>query len=235
MGDSATIKSNTSLRPSTPYQVILESGKSKSQSFKKLIDFFKEYNSNQLLVSPSPLVLTRGLFDFLEEFPYGCTEQIVSKVFPLMIVKSKYPELITDANFEKLLANTITELTERQTSDGGFSAWPMGEDYGYFETNIFHTLYAMRFLTMAKLNGYYVPNTTFNRGIQWIQNFVQEDPDSLNDLRNKALGLYILTLNDILPTANLVSLEKLIDEQFKNLWENDVAGLYIASAYRLMQ
>ena len=230
-----SIVSTMSLRPSSPYEVFISSGKEKNKTIKDIKEFFKEYNKNELIVSPSPIVLIQGLFDFLSEYPYGCTEQITSKVFPIMIVKSKYPTLVKNENFNKLLVNTIMELAQRQNNNGGFVAWPVANDNYSRETNSFHSLYVMHFLTLAKQNGYYVPQNTFERGINWLKSFVSNNPTDVDDLRNKAYGIYILTLNDILPTANLVSLEKIINNDYKNIWENDTTAIYMAAAYKLMQ
>lgn len=227
----SSIVSTMSVRPSSAYQVLIESGMNKNKTIKNIKGFYDEYNENKLVVSTSPLVMTQSLFDFLAEYPYGCTEQIVSKIFPAMVLKSKYPELIKYKNFDVLFGNTISELSQRQNNSGSFSAW---SSYGS-ESNSFYSIYTMHFLTIAKQNNYLVPNEMFDRGIRWLKDYITTNPDDIDDLRNEVYGIYVLTLNDILPTANLVSLEKLMESDYKDVYENDITSVYMASIYKLMQ
>ena len=75
-------------------------------------------------MSTSPLILIFGLERFLEDFPYGCTEQLTSKAMPLLALNSqswlsKDADLINDK-----VSKTIQLLSQRQMSNGGFSYWP---------------------------------------------------------------------------------------------------------------
>ena len=233
------ITSTISLRPSTPYQTILTSGKSDNKNIKDIKEFFNEYNRNELIVSPSPLVLTQGLFDFLNEFPYGCTEQIISKVFPAMVIKAKYPSLVQNKNFNKLINNTISELVQRQNNDGGFSAWPISKEYdeSYNYSNTFHSIYAMHFLTLAKQNGYFIPKGTYSKGMEWLSNYKNLTFSNMNEAKNKAYALYVLTLNydpENIAQA-LTNLENDINSRFKEEFENSAGIAYMASTYKIMQ
>ena len=48
-------------------------------------NFYPEYQQRTLTVSPVPLAWLNGLARFLDTYPYGCTEQLVSKAFPSIV------------------------------------------------------------------------------------------------------------------------------------------------------
>ncbi len=47
-------------------------------------DLYAALSEQKVAASVSPLVLVEGLSHYLEHFPHGCTEQVVSQVFPLV-------------------------------------------------------------------------------------------------------------------------------------------------------
>jgi len=237
--EESSITSTLSLRASTPYQIILTSGRANSEVIKNIKQFFNEYNSNTLIVSPSPLVLTQGLFDFLDEFPYGCTEQIISKVFPAIILRTKYPSVIQNKNIDKIITNTVSELVQRQNNDGGFSAWPISKEYdeAYNYSNSFHSIYAMHFLTVAKENGYFVPSDTYSRGLEWLSNYRNRKFANIEEAKNNAYALYVLTLSYTQDNIaqSLINLENDANSVFKEDFENSAGIVYMASTYKILQ
>ncbi len=102
---------------------------------------------------------TAGLLAMLDRFPYGCSEQTVSRALPLLYANdlgetlgldpdNALPERIRDA-VDKVLAN--------QGPTGGFGLWSPG-------TDLWLTAYVMDFLSRAREAGYEVPDDAFESG-----------------------------------------------------------------------
>ncbi|MDH5183911.1 MAG: alpha-2-macroglobulin, partial [Gammaproteobacteria bacterium] len=47
-------------------------------------DMYSEFRQRQVMLSPVPLGLANGMLRYLDEYPHLCTEQLVSKVFPIV-------------------------------------------------------------------------------------------------------------------------------------------------------
>ena len=80
-----------SVRPAMPFITYINSGKSKDA--KKKLDImqtlYPQYRSVDTTMSTSPLILVFGLQRYLDNYPYGCTEQLTSKALPLLAMNSQ--------------------------------------------------------------------------------------------------------------------------------------------------
>ncbi len=56
-----------------------------SQNVDNLRQMFDAYSVRKAAVSNSPLVLTNGLSQYLADYPYYCSEQIVSRSVPMIL------------------------------------------------------------------------------------------------------------------------------------------------------
>ena len=128
------------------------------QGIKKL---YPQYRVQQLSASSSPLVLASGLLKYLDKFPHACTEQTVSKVFPAMEVFYKEPELVNNINIYELFSDAISKLYERQTINGGFSAWSVPGA----EPDAYASIYATHFLGDADKHNFNVPPSLLNQAL----------------------------------------------------------------------
>jgi uncharacterized protein YfaS (alpha-2-macroglobulin family) len=100
-----------------------------------------------------PLNLSKCL-SYLQNYPYGCLEQITSAAFPQIYLKQL--ATLTPAQqqqAENSVKTCISRQRSYQTAEGGFSYWP-----GETSTNGWGTVYAAHFLHEAEANGYYVPS-----------------------------------------------------------------------------
>lgn len=236
---SAESKSNKltedlSIRPVTPFNTILVSGYSKDKTNIVPLDNLRsEYFQGSAALSSSPLILVSGLQRYLDNFPYSCSEQVVSKAFTAMAMADQ-PEFIADKNLaQDKIQLAIQILRQRQMSSGAFSYWPgMGEN----NATKFSTIYAMQFLTEAKERGFNVPNDIFNQGLSYLQTLVAADPASTDDARLTAYAIYILTRNEIVTTNYITNLSQYFTKNDpKQLWQHDITGAYIAASYALLK
>ena len=167
---------------------------------------------------------------YLIRYPYGCAEQTTSSVFPQLFIEN----LSTTKNYdkEKIVENInagISRLQLFQLSNGSFSYWP-GENY----TSDYATNYIGHFLTMAKKNGYYIPESMYNNWLTYTQGRVRtmqvnENEYSEYSLDWKSYALYLLALNG---KENLSEMNYLYENNYnKNM--TLTSKMYLAAAYKL--
>ncbi len=113
-------------------------------------------------VTPWPtLNLPKGL-DYLDRYPYGCCEQTTSTLFPLValgdIGRRLDPVGSTRSGSATRSPPASTQLLGMQTADGGLAMWA-GETADWPWASV----YAAHFLTVARADGYAVPDDFYGR------------------------------------------------------------------------
>jgi len=142
--------------------------------------------------------LNKNLY-YLLDYPYGCSEQVTSKVLPLLYVGTF--KNFTEKENQRIRYNInegIKILISRQLSDGGIAYWD-----GYTYPNEWVTSYAGHFLLEAKAKGYNVSESVLNKWKNFQKKAAQRwNRDelyksyysySMNDLQ-QAYRLYALAL-----------------------------------------
>lgn len=115
--------------------------------------------------------LAAGLLDglnYLEHFPYECTEQTVSRFLPnLFTVRALRSLEIDHAELAEQLAYQlgmgVQRLVSRQNADGGWGYWPTEE------SSPFITAYVVWGLHHADEQGYAVPPRTLSMAISYLE------------------------------------------------------------------
>jgi len=96
----------------------------------------------------------------LNRYPYGCTEQLVSGAYPLLYA----PELTADPKIRRssaALNQAVGKLLDRQTLDGAFGLWRVGDG----EADAWLGAYATDFLLEAQRMGAPVPQAALDKAL----------------------------------------------------------------------
>ena len=96
-----------------------------------------------------------GLLASLDEYPFGCSEQLVSRAMPLIYVEQE-ARLVGSATPPDLrfrVQDAVDKLLERQDDNGAFGLWRAGDG----EAEPFLGAMIADFLTRAQAHGYAVP------------------------------------------------------------------------------
>ncbi|MCK5748746.1 MAG: hypothetical protein KAH44_21200, partial [Oricola sp.] len=118
-------------------------------------------------IEPGPLL------DALYRYPYGCTEQLTSSAMPLLFVDvlggevGKGPERAVRPRVQK----AVNELLNRQSPDGAFGLWRVGDAYG----TPWLGAYVTDFLYRAKAEGYAVPQEALERAYASLADIARVD------------------------------------------------------------
>lgn len=231
---SSAMNATLSVRPVNPFTTYIDSGSAEKAT--KTIDviqtLYPEYRTVEATMSTSPLILVFGLQRYLDNFPYGCTEQLTSKALPLLAMNKQAGYANDSANIAEKVNATIQMLSQRQMSNGGFSYWPgLGDNQG----NLYASIYAMHFLTEAKAQGFNVPGNMFYNGISFLKDTASQNATDMETARLYAYATYVLTRNEIVTTNYLTNLQLYLQKAHAKEWQNDIAGVYIAASYQMLK
>ncbi|KKU80110.1 MAG: hypothetical protein UY05_C0014G0002 [Candidatus Peregrinibacteria bacterium GW2011_GWA2_47_7] len=125
--------------------------------------------------------------NYLLNFPYGCTEQTLSRLVPNVVLKNavSIPNLadkiklapIKDydgkvVNFDTVVQKSLQRLYEYQRNDGGWGYFPESkESYPYL------TAYMIFGLDQVKQAGYSVDQGIVDRAVAYVRNYMRTDRD----------------------------------------------------------
>jgi uncharacterized protein YfaS (alpha-2-macroglobulin family) len=230
--EESRLSASLSVRPATPYRASFESGYERGDKTRGALPrrLYPELARQQASASASPLVLVDGLGNYLEHFPHGCTEQVVSQVFPLIGLVGHPGFADRAGETQEKVAALIAKLRPRQLPEGGFSFWPGGRSVADFPS-----VYVMHFLTEARALGYGVPDDIYKRGLDYLRSVAARGATDLESARVRALAIYLLTRNGEVTTNNLVHLQEWLQQQHKQRWRSDLVAVYMAATYQLLR
>lgn len=187
-------------------------------------------NAHVVVAATMPALDLEKRLKYLTGYPHGCTEQVVSRAFPMLYLE----ELMVLDQEMKLIKNqnitmALQHVYERQRSDGSILYWP---GYSGNEPNGYITSYAGHFLWEAKENGYQIPAGVIRRwenfqktyARSWVPRF--NSSGYLYNHLDQAYRLYTLAL---IGQPEIGAMNR-----FKNELSNQEASLwYLAAAYQM--
>lgn len=234
-GDKTSkVTSTLSVRPAAAYQTHLISGTEEKGSHTVQLNrkLYAEHRALEAAASVNPFILAHGLKGYLENYPYDCTEQLLSKSYAQLVMAKEPLFQLDPQKVQMKFKETLQFLRERQLSSGGFSYWPGRSNS---TASKLASLLAMDYLTEAKLDGYHVPEDLFHRGIQFLETIAKEDPETLAEARDQAYAIYLLTRNGIVTSNYLTNLQLYLTANQKEWWQKDLTSVYMAASHQLMQ
>jgi uncharacterized protein YfaS (alpha-2-macroglobulin family) len=230
-GETSQLAASMSVRPASPYRVSLYSGAIKKKDAEITIDrrLSEEFHTREAALSYLPTGMARGLYFYLDTFPYGCTEQLTSAAFPLL-----YPGLFRDLDFSRDEAEAGVDritgiLQARMKEDGSIGLWTSRS-----ASDPLITVYAAHFLTEARNNGYYVGPTVMSKLLGALRLIAERGGDSSYDVSCRSYAIYVLTLNEVVTTTLIESLKKDMGRNDREL-ETGIPGLFLAGTYALLK
>lgn len=146
-------------------------------------------------------VFLSDALNYLLKFPYGCSEQIASRLDAIAIVqrglnlpnladkfklgKIKYQD--REYTVEEVVNIGLAELYNNQRGDGGFSYWEKGESNFYLTLHIVDTLYNL------SLDGFEINQNSLNRAGDYLYSKITTDWQIYQNKDNVILTAYTLS------------------------------------------
>jgi hypothetical protein len=136
--------------------------------------------------------MTEGL-DYLEHYPYECTEQIVSRFLPNVVTYRAVRELGLSRprlaeKLPGLVAEALDKLYKRQNQDGGWGWWDRGE------SRVHLTAYVVFGMIEARESGFEVQGSAVDRGLSYLRSQVVSARElaSYREANQQAFVLYVM-------------------------------------------
>ncbi|MCU0759201.1 MAG: alpha-2-macroglobulin family protein [Steroidobacteraceae bacterium] len=229
----ASATSSVSLRPAAAFQVQLHSGSFDAGRVEVPLAraLRPERRRLEASVSASPLAIAGGLEAWLAEYPYGCTEQLVSQALPAVLLGAR-PELGRSnlAAAPERWSRLLVELRARQNADGGFGYWPSDPQAASYPS-----VYALHALVEAQQRGAPAPRDVQERGAAWLAEFAAGDAGGLALERSRAYAIYVLT-RQARVASNLANAQvERLDARLGRRWRSDITAAWLAAAYQSMR
>jgi alpha-2-macroglobulin len=194
------------VRPASPLQVLTGSGVAQGGKVGKIsmvtMDFMPGSQKYTLLVSRNPALQSAAQLRYLVQYPYGCSEQVVSAAFPQLYFGDLAQELSDaseKANANRNVLEAMRKIKLRQLYNGAITLW---DNEG--TENWWTTIYAAHFLIEAKKAGFEVEDgllgTMLNyinmrlRNKQTITYYYNRDQNKKIAPKEVAYSLYVLAL-----------------------------------------
>ncbi|HEY1955984.1 MAG TPA: MG2 domain-containing protein [Polyangiaceae bacterium] len=130
-------------------------------------------------VSSSALVGLSETFEQLDQYPYGCTEQLASRMIPLLSLDdlARSVGVRVPAATDTRMQDAAAELVAHQHESGGFGYWTNDDEEPWLSA------YALLALDSASKHGFYVPHDVLDNGVSYLrralakQKFKESDDD----------------------------------------------------------
>ncbi len=224
------IEESIGVGPPIPFRIQLTLGRLQGGGTTVALkrDLYPERRKVEAAVSPVPLVWGQGIAAWLDEYPYSCTEQLVSKGFSALVIGGRPEFGVVQAR--EPISKAFATLQSRANNDGGFGLWTSSPI-----TAEFPSVYAAHFLVEASERGQAIPVETLSALNEWLNRYASRPASSLQEGRSKAYAVYLLARQGIRPTAALANVEQELSGRYTRTWPGDLAAAYLASTYQLMQ
>jgi uncharacterized protein YfaS (alpha-2-macroglobulin family) len=164
-------------------KLIARSGKMTGDDVTVRVDLPRERRGTDFVVqvAPSLAVTMLDALPYLIEFPYGCTEQTMSRFLPAAIVARTLEQLnlgrarLAGKDLDAVTAQGMARLYDMQHGDGGWGWWKEGD------SDPFMTAYVVWGFAIARDGGLRVDTARVERGADWLDTRLVRAERAYND------------------------------------------------------
>ncbi len=151
-------------------------------------------NSGAVSVSVAPVAAldVPAILKALDRYPYGCTEQTISRALPLLVVNrlASMESLALDGDADERVNAAIERVLARQGGNGSFGLWSVGGE------DLWLDAFVTDFLTRARERQFAVPQTAFAMALDRLRNQVVNTSEiNKEEAAGIAYALYVLARN----------------------------------------
>ncbi|MHB8095831.1 MAG: alpha-2-macroglobulin family protein, partial [Candidatus Aminicenantales bacterium] len=140
-------------------------------------DTFAEEGRLDVQASPTALGGLKGSLDYLENYPYLCLEQRLSRLLPYLaasnVIFDFHLSPMDAAAARKTVQTGLRDIYEYQTDEGAFGAWTDSS-----RASPFLSAYAVFALIKAREAGYEVDSSRLETAVAYLKNLLREEPEA---------------------------------------------------------
>ncbi|MBK9371869.1 MAG: hypothetical protein IPN01_37195 [Deltaproteobacteria bacterium] len=151
---------------------------------------WKEVGGLEVTTASTALQSLTDAFIYLVKYPYGCAEQVASRLLSTVALKDvlaafKAEGLPPEAELQAAMARDVERLAQLQAGDGGWGFWRSNErSWPYTTLHVTHTL------VRAKAKGVAVPEDTLRRALRYVDNIERYIPHWYSEESRRAILAY---------------------------------------------
>lgn len=157
-----------------------------------MADLVPDSGAVSVSVSPVAALDVSAILKALDRYPYGCTEQTISRALPLLVVNrlASMEQLALDGNADERVTAAIERVLARQGGNGSFGLWSIGGE------DLWLDAFVTDFLTRARERQFAVPQIAFNLALDRLRNQVVNTSEiNKEEAAGIAYALYVLARN----------------------------------------
>ena len=221
------------MRPATPRLTLRRNalvGAGKSLDLGNLPAFFAPTRQAGVAFSPSPMALADGLTAYLYDYPYYCTEQLVSQGLPAIVLAARpaYGRVLAQNPTAQGLSGLFEALRNRQADDGLFRYWPEPSGDPDMEVSV----YTQQMLAEATERGIAVPADLVADADAGLTDIARRE-GGLPELRTSARAVWLLARRGVNASAEADRVAARLATVANG--SHDIASAWLAAAFKLMQ
>ena len=217
-----------SVRPASPLRTSLRMGSAtQSAEFAVERDVLAFGARSTASLSAVPLPLVCGFAAYLRAYPYGCTEQLISRAYARLLLRD-YPGLFPDEEREEDLLEAAVNAIGERLSRGGVAPWPGGRPDPLL------TVYTADFLLTMREAGRGGADDLLQRLCDAVERLCPLNGPSLEAARVSAYAIWVLTREGRVTTQLLEALRDGLAEYKVADWETDLTAVFVAGSRKQM-
>ncbi|MFU8805997.1 MAG: alpha-2-macroglobulin family protein, partial [Bradymonadaceae bacterium] len=176
-------------------------------------DIFHQFGGLEITTSSTQLQALTDAFIYLVSYPYGCAEQISSRVLSVAALRDVLTafeaEGLPDAKeIEAMVRRDLVRISELQNGDGGFGFWRRGEaSWPYSTVHVTHAL------ARAKQKGYDVPEQTLTRAHNYLRSIDRRIPGHYSRHSRNTIIASALYVRLVLGDQDAAAARQLFDKE----------------------
>ena len=149
---------------------------------------------------------------YLQEYPYGCAEQLASRVLATAALKDvltafKAAEMPKPGEINAAMGRDLARLAEMQNDDGGFGFWTRyTRPYPYLGVHVAHAL------VLAKAKGFTVPPALYNRSMGYIKDIGSKFDADYDPRTRRMIRAYALYIRHLAGDTDTIAAKTLLGE-----------------------
>ena len=160
-------------------------------------DVWREYGGLEVTTSSTQLQALTDAVLYLSEYPYGCSEQVSSRVLGIAALRDVLQAfsaegLPTPQKLEAAVSADLEVLTRRQNSDGGWGFWKRDErSWPYLSLHVAHAL------VRAREKGFQVDDSTLARALDYAHAIQRHLPARYSEDSKRSLRAYAVYVREL--------------------------------------
>jgi hypothetical protein len=135
-----------------------------------LKDARRDQGGLEVHLASTALVGLKTSFDRAIDYPYGCTEQVASRILPLLVLPDMARQfgVRMPAKIEDVVDEAVGELFDHQRGSGGFGYWEDDDAVPWLSA------YATLAIETAAQKGYFVPKGERDHGVEYLRQVLDQ-------------------------------------------------------------